>query len=59
VFKIAHQLQLKKISMDVKLALVEALASLVEHPTRDEIIVSPFYPDLVDTLVERVVFLSQ
>ncbi len=55
IFKIAHKLKLKQINMDVKLALVQALASLVETPTQDQIIVSPFYPNLVDTLVEKVI----
>lgn len=55
IFKIAHQLKLKHIDMDLKLALVQALASLVANPTQEKIIVSPFYPNLVDTLVEKVV----
>lgn len=55
IFKIAHTLQLKRISMEVKIALVQALASLIEKPNQENVIVSPFYPNLVDTLVEKVV----
>ncbi len=55
IFKIAHTLQLRRISMEVKIAVVEALASLVEEPTQDEIIVSPFYPDLVGVLTQKVI----
>lgn len=55
IFKLAHQLQLTKITMEVKLALVTVLASLVKNPTPEEIIVSPFYPNLVATLVEKTV----
>ncbi len=55
IFKIAHTLQLKRITMEVKIALVQALASLIEEPSRENVIVSPFYPNLVDTLVEKVV----
>lgn len=55
IFKIAHTLKLKRITMEVKIALVQALASLIEEPSRENVIVSPFYPNLVDTLVEKVV----
>lgn len=55
IFKIAHTLQLKRITMEVKIALVQALASLIEEPNQENVIVSPFYPNLVDTLVEKVV----
>lgn len=54
VFKIAQELHLKTISLEVKLALVESLASLVQKPSIDEIIPSPFYPDLVPKLVQLV-----
>lgn len=54
VFKIAHELKLRRITMEVKIALVEALASLVEQPTQDEVIVSPFYPGLVQKLTQIV-----
>lgn len=54
IFKIAHTLKLKKIGIEVKLALVTALASLLENPTQNEIIVSPFYPNLVDVLTQKV-----
>jgi len=55
IFKIAHELKLKRITMPVKIALVKALASLVDNPSQDEVIVSPFYPNLVDILVKKVV----
>lgn len=55
IFKIAHRLQLRRITMEVKIALVQALASLIEEPNQENVIVSPFYPNLVDTLVEKVV----
>ena len=55
IFKIAHQLKLKRITMEVKIALVKALTSLVENPTPEKVIVSPFYPNLVETLVEKVI----
>lgn len=55
IFKIAHTLKLKRITMEVKIALVQALASLIEEPSRENVIVSPFYPNLVDVLVEKVV----
>ena len=55
IFNIAHKLGLKRITMEVKLALVEALACLVEKPTREEIIVSPFYPNLVEVLTDKVI----
>lgn len=55
IFKIAHELKLKRIGLDVKIALVEALASLVENPTQEEIIVSPFYPNLVSVLTQKVI----
>ena len=55
VFAIAKELGLQQISLEVKRALVEALASLVENPTREEVVPSPFYPDLVSTLVKKVV----
>ncbi|MCA9369348.1 MAG: NADP-dependent malic enzyme [Pseudomonadales bacterium] len=54
VFKIAHEFGLKTITTEVKIALVRALASLLPNPTREEIVVSPFYPNLVETLVEKV-----
>lgn len=54
IFRIAHDLKLQKIEINVKVALVDALASLVKNPTREEIIVSPFYPNLVEILVEKV-----
>lgn len=54
IFKIAQELKLKKIGIEVKVALVDALASLVINPSREEIIVSPFYPNLVEILVEKV-----
>ena len=55
IFKIAHELQLSRITMEVKVALMKALASLVVEPTADQVIVSPFYPDLVQTLTKEVV----
>ncbi|MBP7842403.1 NADP-dependent malic enzyme [Candidatus Woesebacteria bacterium] len=55
IFKIAHELKLKQITMEVKIALVDALASLVTDPKQDEVIVSPFYPNLVETLVQKVI----
>ncbi len=55
IFKIAHELKLKQITMEVKIALVDALASLVTDPQPDQVIVSPFYPNLVDTLVQKVI----
>lgn len=54
VFKIAHELKLSRITMEVKVALMKSLAELVESPTPEEVIVSPFYPDLVETLVKKV-----
>jgi malate dehydrogenase (oxaloacetate-decarboxylating) len=54
IFKIAHELGLKRIDMKVKIALSEALSELVTNPTQDEVIPSPFYPGLVDTLVRKV-----
>ncbi len=55
IFKIAHELGLARITMEVKVALSEALSELVQVPTKEEIIVSAFYPKLVDTLVEKVI----
>ena len=55
IFKIAHELGLERITMEVKVALSEALSELVQDPTKEEIIVSAFYPKLVDTLVEKVI----
>lgn len=55
VFKIAHQLKLKEISTEVKIALMEALSSLTPNPTQNEVIVSPFYPNLVEELTKRVI----
>lgn len=54
VFKLALELQLPRITMEVKIALVEALAELVPNPTRESVIVSPFYPNLVSEVVKRV-----
>lgn len=54
IFALAHKLQLQKIEMPLKIALVEALAALVEEPTAEKIIVSPFYPDLVESLITGV-----
>lgn len=53
IFKIAHELGLKRISMEVKVALMKSLAELVEHPTPEKVIVSPFYPNLVEILVKK------
>lgn len=53
IFKIAHELGLKRISMEVKVALMKSLAELVENPTPEKVIVSPFYPNLVEILVEK------
>jgi len=53
IFKIAHELQLPRITMEVKVALMKSLAELVESPTPEEVIVSPFYPNLVEILVEK------
>lgn len=55
IFKIAHELKLKQITLEVKIALVEALASLVPDPNPEEVIVSPFYPHLVDVLTQKVI----
>jgi len=55
IFKIAHELKLKRISMEIKIALVDALASLVPNPTSEEVIVSPFYPNLVEELTKKVI----
>ena len=55
VFKIAHEMKLTEISTEVKLALVDALAALTPKPTVDEVIVSPFYPHLVDILTKAVI----
>ena len=55
IFKIAHELQLKRITMKVKVAVVQALASLVAAPTQDKIIVSPFYPNLVQVITQKVI----
>lgn len=55
IFNIAHKLNLKQITPEVKIALVDALASLTPNPTVDEVIVSPFYPNLVKTLTKKVI----
>jgi malate dehydrogenase (oxaloacetate-decarboxylating) len=55
IFKIAQELKLTEISTEVKLALVDALADLVKKPNVDEIIVSPFYPNLVEELTKAVI----
>jgi malate dehydrogenase (oxaloacetate-decarboxylating) len=55
VFKIAHEMKLTEISTEIKLALVDALAALTPKPTVDEVIVSPFYPHLVDILTKEVI----
>jgi malate dehydrogenase (oxaloacetate-decarboxylating) len=54
IFKIAHELELKRINMEVKIALSQALSELIPNPTQDEVIPSPFYPGLVEELVKRV-----
>ena len=59
IFKIAHELGLKRITMEVKSALMKALSELVVTPTLDQVIVSPFYPDLVAVLTRRVVELLE
>ncbi len=55
IFNIAHKLKLKQITPEVKIALVDALASLTPNPTTDEVIVSPFYPSLVEELTQKVI----
>lgn len=55
IFKIAHELKLKQITPEVKIALVDALATLTPQPTAEEVIVSPFYPNLVETLTKKVI----
>lgn len=55
IFKIARQLQLKQITLEVKLALADAIASQVSKPTADEVIPSAFVPDLVEKLTKTVV----
>jgi malate dehydrogenase (oxaloacetate-decarboxylating) len=55
IFKIAHELKLKRITMEIKVALMNALASLVTNPTPEEVIVSPFYPNLVEELTRKVI----
>lgn len=53
VFKIAHELGLRRITMEVKVALMKSLAELIEEPTPEKVIVSPFYPNLVEILVAK------
>lgn len=55
IFKIAHELGLQKITTEVKLALVAAIADQVLEPTAEKIIPSPFEPNLVDTLTQQVI----
>lgn len=55
IFKVAQELKLSEISTEVKLALVDALADLVKKPSVDKIIVSPFYPNLVEELTKAVI----
>lgn len=54
VFKGALKVRAGKISEEMKLAAAQALAALVENPTKDQIIPDPFDPRVVPAVAEAV-----
>ena len=54
IFKGALEHQVRQITDEMKIAAAEAIASLVKHPTNDEIIPSPFDPKVVSAVANAI-----
>ena len=54
IFRGALDNRVTKITDEHKIAAAETLAGMVEHPTADEIIPSPFAPGIVDTIASVI-----
>jgi malate dehydrogenase (oxaloacetate-decarboxylating) len=55
IFKWALQARVKTITTEMKLMAAERLASLVENPTVDMIIPSPFTPWVADAIAQSII----
>ena len=55
IFKGAFEANATKITDDMKIAAAEALAALVEKPTKEKIIPSPFDEGVADAVAQAVV----